>query len=224
MMMDSITERINQIRESIPESVRLIAVTKTVSVEAMRVAYQAGIRDFGENRVQEAADKQPQLEDLPDITWHLIGHLQTNKAAKAVQMFQWIQSVDSLKLALRLDRLAQELSCQPQVCLQIKLLPDENKFGWTVPELLADLPQLNDCQCIKIKGLMTIPPVGLTKSETRDVFERTRDLAQKINQQNGLNLQLEELSMGMSEDYPLAVQEGATMIRLGRVIFGARGN
>lgn len=222
--MDLITERIAQIRESIPESVRLIAVTKTVSVEAMRVAYQAGIRDFGENRVQEAADKQPQLEDLPDITWHLIGHLQTNKAAKAVQMFQWIQSVDSLKLALRLDRLAQEFSCQPQVCLQVKLLPDENKFGWTVPELLADLPQLNDCQHIKIKGLMTIPPVGLTESETSNVFERTRDLAQKINQQNGLNLQLEELSMGMSEDYPLAVQEGATMIRLGRVIFGARGN
>lgn len=222
--MDSITERIAQIRESIPESVRLIAVTKTVSVEAMRVAYQAGIRDFGENRVQEAADKQPQLEDLPDITWHLIGHLQTNKAAKAVQMFPWIHSVDSLKLALRLDHLAQELSCQPKVCLQVKLLPDENKFGWTVPELLADLPQLNDCQHIKIKGLMTIPPLGLTESETRDVFERTRELAEKIKQQNGSNLQLEELSMGMSEDYPLAVQEGATMIRLGRVIFGARRN
>lgn len=222
--MDSITERIAQIRESIPESVRLIAVTKTVSVEAMRVAYHAGIRDFGENRVQEAADKQPQLDDLPDITWHLIGHLQTNKATKAVQMFQWIHSVDSLKLALRLDHLAQELSCQPQVCLQVKLLPDENKFGWTVPEILADLPQLNDCQHIKIKGLMTIPPLGLTESQTRDVFKRTCELAEKINQQKGLNLQLEELSMGMSEDYPLAVQEGATMIRLGRVIFGARRN
>ena len=224
MIMDSITERITQIRESIPESVRLIAVTKTVSVEAMRVAYQAGIRDFGENRVQEATDKQPQLDDLPDITWHLIGHLQTNKAAKALQMFQWIHSVDSLKLALRLEYLAEELSCKPQVCLQVKLLPDENKFGWTVPELLADLPQLNDCQHIKIKGLMMIPPLGLTESETRDVFERTRELAEKIKQQNGSNLQLEELSMGMSEDYPLAIQEDATMIRVGRVSFDAWRN
>lgn len=105
-MTDWITEQIAKIRGSIPESVRLIAVTKTVSVEAMRVAYQAGIRDFAENRVQEASEKYPQLQDLSDITWHLIGNLQTNKATKALQLFQWIQSVDSLKLALRLDHLA----------------------------------------------------------------------------------------------------------------------
>ncbi|BBD53721.1 MULTISPECIES: YggS family pyridoxal phosphate-dependent enzyme [Planktothrix] len=221
-MTDWITEQIAKIRGSIPESVRLIAVTKTVSVEAMRVAYQAGIRDFAENRVQEASEKYPQLQDLSDITWHLIGNLQTNKATKALQLFQWIQSVDSLKLALRLDHLAGELGCQPQVCLQVKIIPDPNKFGWTIPELLAELPHLNDCQHLKIQGLMTIPPLGLTESETLDVFERTRELAETIRQQNWTNIRMQELSMGMSEDYSLAVQKGATMIRLGRIIFGQR--
>ncbi|VXD22931.1 conserved hypothetical protein [Planktothrix serta PCC 8927] len=223
-MTDLITEQIAKIRDSIPESVRLIAVTKTVSVEAIRIAYHAGIRDFAENRVQEAAEKHPQLQDLQDITWHLIGHLQSNKAAKALQLFQWIQSIDSLNLALRLDRLAGELGYQPQVCLQVKILPDPNKFGWTIPELLADLPQLNQCQYLKIKGLMTIPPLGLSESETLDVFERTRELAQTIQQQNWTNIEMQQLSMGMSEDYSLAIQKGATMIRLGRIIFGQRRN
>ncbi|MGL4501087.1 MAG: YggS family pyridoxal phosphate-dependent enzyme [Planktothrix sp.] len=221
-MTDLIIDQIAKIRDSIPDSVRLIAVTKTVSVEAMRIAYQAGIRDFAENRVQEAAEKSPQLQDLNDITWHLIGHLQTNKAAKALQLFKWIESVDSLKLALRLDHLAGELECQPQVCLQVKIIPDPNKFGWTIPELLAELPQLNDCQHLKIQGLMTIPPLGLTESETLDVFDRTRELAETIGQQNWTNIRMQELSMGMSEDYPLAIQKGATMIRLGRIIFGQR--
>ncbi len=224
MMIDLITEQIIKIRASLPESVRLIAVTKTVSVEAMRIAYQAGIRDFAENRVQEATEKQPQLQDLTDITWHLIGHLQSNKAAKALELFQWIQSVDSLKLALRLDHLAAELGCQPQVCLQVKILPDPNKFGWTIPELLAELPQLNECQNLKIKGLMTIPPLGLSESETLDVFARTRELAETIQHQNWTNIEMQELSMGMSEDYSLAIQKGATMIRLGRIIFGQRRN
>ncbi|CAD5967350.1 Pyridoxal phosphate homeostasis protein [Planktothrix tepida] len=223
-MIDLITEQIIKIRASIPESVRLIAVTKTVSVEAMRIAYQAGIRDFAENRVQEAAEKYPQLQDLQDITWHLIGHLQTNKATKALQLFQWIQSIDSLKLALRLDRLAGELGYQPQVCLQVKILPDPNKFGWTIPELLAELPQLNQCQHLKIKGLMTIPCLGLSESETLGVFERTRELAETIQHQNWTNIEMQQLSMGMSEDYSLAIQKGATMIRLGRIIFGQRRN
>lgn len=223
-MTDLITEQIIKIRASLPESVRLIAVTKTVSVEAMRIAYEAGIRDFAENRVQEATEKQAQLQDLTDITWHLIGHLQSNKAAKALQLFQWIQSVDSLKLALRLDHLAGELGYQPQVCLQVKILPDPNKFGWTIPELLAELPQLNECQHLKIKGLMTIPPLGLNESETLDVFARTRELAETIQDQKWTNIKMQELSMGMSDDYSLAIQKGATMIRLGRIIFGQRRN
>ena len=221
-MTDLISQQIQQIRATLPPSVRLIAVTKTVSVEAIRIAYAAGIRDFGENKVQEAIDKQAQLQDLPDISWHLIGHLQSNKAVKAIEQFDWIHSVDSLKLAQRLDRLAVEKQRSPQVCLQVKLLPDPNKYGWTVAQLWEDLPQLEQCQQIKIRGLMTIAPMGLSEAEVQTLFEKTRNLAEEIQQQYQSQLQLTELSMGMSGDYPLAVAAGATMIRLGQVIFGAR--
>jgi hypothetical protein len=221
-MTNQITERIALVRQQLPATVRLIAVTKQVSVEAMRTAYQAGIRDFGESRIQEAASKQEQLQDLPDITWHLIGSLQSNKAKKALELFQWIHSLDSLKLAQRLDRLAQELSCRPQVCLQVKILSDPNKSGWTVPELLNSLPELNHCYNLQIEGLMTIPPLNLNDAEILSVFEQTRDLADKIRQQHWPNLSMQHLSMGMSDDYQLAIQAGATMVRLGRIIFGDR--
>jgi Predicted enzyme with a TIM-barrel fold len=139
MTIASLTSRIDSIRQQLPASVRLIAVSKQVSAEAVREAYNCGVRDFGESRIQEAAEKQSQLQDLPDINWHLIGHLQANKAAKALEQFQWIHTLDSLKLATRLSRLAGEMSCSPQVCLQVKILPDPDKYGWSVPELLADL-------------------------------------------------------------------------------------
>ncbi|KKD37685.1 YggS family pyridoxal phosphate-dependent enzyme [Limnoraphis robusta] len=221
-MTHSTAERIAEIRSQVPDSVRIVAVTKTVSADVIRIAYAAGIRDFGENRIQEAMEKQEQLQDLSDITWHLIGHIQTNKAIKAVQHFQWIHSVDSLKLAQRLDRLAEESGCQPQVCLQVKILSDPNKYGWSVSQLLDDLAELNQCQHIQIQGLMTIPPLGLNDSETLNVFEQTRQLAQKIQQQRWSNLEIKELSMGMSGDYTLAIQAGATMIRPGQILFGAR--
>lgn len=219
---NAIVSRILEIRQQLPTSVRLIAVTKQVSVDLMRSAYAAGIRDFGESRLQEAETKQSQLADLPDITWHLIGHLQSNKAKKALEHFQWIHSLDSLKLAQQLDRLAKSLDNKPQVCLQVKLLPDPNKYGWAVDELFADLPQLNECQNIQIQGLMTIPPLGLADLEILTLFERTRELAENINQQNWLNIQMQHLSMGMSDDYQLAVKAGSTMVRLGTMLFGAR--
>lgn len=221
-MNDAIAKRISQIRASIPPEVRLMAVTKTVSVEAIRWAYESGVRDFGENRVQEAETKQNQLQDLTDITWHLIGHLQSNKTAKAIAQFDWIHSLDSWKLAQRLNRQAKEQSRCPKVCLQVKILPDPNKYGWTVPELLADLPHLNNCESLNIQGLMTIPPQGLTETETRSVFEQTRQLADKIRHQNWSNIKMQELSMGMSADYLLAIEAGATIIRLGQTIFGQR--
>ncbi len=221
-MTHSIVSRLAEIRSQVPDSVQIVAVSKTVAADAIRIAYEAGIRDFGESRIQEAIDKQEQLQDLSDITWHLIGHIQSNKAIKALQHFQWIHSVDSLKLAQRLDRLAQEGGYQPQVCLQVKILSDPNKYGWTVSELLNDLAELNQCQQIQIKGLMTIPPLGLNDSETLSVFQQTRELAEKIQQQGWSNLNLQHLSMGMSGDYTLAIQAGATMIRPGQIIFGAR--
>lgn len=223
-MSGLITERIAHIRQQLPPGVRLIAVTKQVSVDAMREAYAAGVRDFAESRIQEAEAKIAQLGDLPDLNWHLIGHLQSNKAKKALEQFQWIHSCDSLNLAQRLNRLAAELSLRPKVCLQVKVVPDPNKYGWTVPELLADLPELNRCDALQIQGLMTILPLGLSQQESRVVFERTRELAEKIRQQNWSNLKMHELSMGMSDDYPLAVQAGATLVRLGRIIFGERTN
>jgi pyridoxal phosphate enzyme (YggS family) len=227
-----IADRITTIRQSLPASVKLIAVTKQVPIEAMRQAYAAGVRDFGESRIQEAEAKQQQLQDLTDVVWHLIGHLQTNKAPKALQLFQWIHSVDSLKLAQHLNSLAKTMLQQhtipkqtiqkPKVCLQVKLRLDPNKYGWQVPELLADLPELNQCEYLDIRGLMTIPPLQLGDQEILDLFQETHQLASTIQGQNWPHIQMQELSMGMSGDYQLAAQAGSTMIRLGRTLFGDR--
>lgn len=234
---EKIAERLHKVRQTIPDSVKLIAVTKQVPVELMRAAYEAGVRDFGESRIQEAADKQAKLQDLTDITWHLIGHLQSNKVAKALDLFEWIHSIDSLKLAKRLDQLvASQLSAhpstahqpavhqfqRPKVCLQVKILPDPNKYGWSCAELLHDLAALNECKHLDILGLMSIPPYGLDPADTLSVFQRTRELAEQIRQQNWAHIQMQQLSMGMSDDYSLAIEAGATMIRLGRTLFGER--
>lgn len=220
--MSSIAERIAKIRNQLPERVRLIAVTKQVTVDAMREAYAAGVRDFGESRIQEAASKQAQLQDLTDVTWHMIGRLQSNKAKKALEQFQWIHSVDNLKLAQRLDHLAEQLATPPSVCLQVKMRSDPNKTGWTVAELMADLPALDQCKFLKIQGLMTIPPLGLNDLEILELFRETRELAAKIRKENWSTMRIQQLSMGMSDDYHLAIQEGATMVRLGRIVFGER--
>jgi PLP dependent protein len=217
--MTELIDRIAQFRASIPPQVRVIAVTKTVSVEAMRAAYAAGIRDFGENRVQEAEVKRLALADLTDVTWHFIGHLQSNKAKGAIELFDWIQSVDSLKLAQRLDRLAQEQNRHLHVCLQVKLLSDPNKAGFSVEELWDALPQLAALPHLQMRGLMVIPPLDLDASQTVRVFQQAKELIEKMQQQG---LQVDQLSMGMSDDYALAIQAGATMIRPGRILFGAR--
>lgn len=215
-------EKLAEIRQTLPDTVRLIAVTKRVPVEVMREAYAAGVRDFGESRIQEAEAKQAELQDLADITWHLIGHLQSNKAQKALELFDWIHSVDDLSLAQRLNRLAEPLERKPSVLLQVKILPDPNKYGWAIAELLNDLPVLDQCQHLNIQGLMAIPPLNLDEITTRSVFEQTRNLAVQIQQQGWSHLKMHHLSMGMSSDYPLAVQAGATMIRLGTSLFGSR--
>jgi PLP dependent protein len=218
----TIADNIETIRRDLPASVRLMVVSKQVPATLMREAYAVGIRDFGESRVQEAEAKQQELADLPDICWHGIGHLQSNKVRKAVQIFDWIHSVDSLKLATQIDRVAAELETSPNICLQVKILPDPDKYGWTIPELLNDLPQLERCQHLKIRGLMAIPPLGLTTAQTQDLFERARDLSHQISQQPGAKLHLSELSMGMSGDYLQAIAAGSTTIRLGSIIFGDR--
>lgn len=219
MMSQAIREKITNIRQNLPAKVRLVAVSKYVSVEEIRAAYDAGIRDFGENKIQDMEGKKAQLQDLSDITWHLIGHLQTNKAKKALELFDWIHSVDSLALAQKLNRLAGELSSQPQILLQVKILPDPNKFGWEIEQLMQDLPALNDCTNLNIRGLMVIAPLGLNETETLDFFQQARQLSAAIAQQNWSHISMADLSMGMSGDYPLAVQAGATIVRLGQILF-----
>ncbi len=216
----SIAEKIQEINQHLTPDVRLIAISKKVSVAKMREAYAAGIRDFGENRLQEALEKQEQLQDLDDICWHFIGHLQSNKAKPALESMDWIHTVDSMKLLNRLNKLAGELNRRPKICLQVKMLPDPNKYGWSSEELLAACPELSAVENLSIQGLMTMLPLGLFDSEILEAFQATRKFRDKINQTS--NLQLSELSMGMSGDYLLAIKAGATMIRVGRTIFGER--
>jgi pyridoxal phosphate enzyme (YggS family) len=218
----NIADRIDSVRRTLPTGVRLIAVSKKMPSEAIRLAYGAGLRDFGESQVQEAIAKQAQLGDLTDITWHLIGHLQGNKARKAVNHFQWIHSVDSLKLAERLERYAAEAQCQPRCCLQVKLRDDPSKTGFDVADLWSVLPQLNALHHLTICGLMVIPPFGLPAADNQGIFEQARALADQINGHGFEGIQIKELSMGMSGDYATAISAGATMVRLGTILFGKR--
>ena len=220
--MSHISRQIKSIRLEIPQNTKLIAITKQVGIEPMREAYAAGIRDFGENRLQEALTKQEQLQDLADLSWHFIGHIQKNKAKKVIEHFDWIHSVDSLALATRLNRLAGELNLMPKVFLQVKILSDPQKYGWSVEQLWQELSELNQYQHLNVRGLMTILPLGLSSNEVLKAFEEVQQLATAIAQKSYSNLTMQELSMGMSGDYKWAIQAGATQIRLGRIIFGER--
>jgi PLP dependent protein len=218
----SMAERIAALRQTIPTQVRIIAVSKTFPAQCIREAYAAGLRDFAESRLQEAIAKQAQLADLSDITWHFIGHLQRNKAKQTLLHFSWIHSVDSLALAQRLNDLARGSSVAPDLCLQVKLRTDPQKYGWTSEELMAALPSLCELKYLNLCGLMTILPLGLTPAAQLLAFQELKAIAQTIQKHPTYPLPLVELSMGMSQDYPLATQAGATMIRLGRILFGNR--
>ncbi|PZU94708.1 MAG: YggS family pyridoxal phosphate-dependent enzyme [Pseudanabaena sp.] len=211
-----IAERINRIRASISPEVKLVAVSKYTTTEAIRAAYAAGIRDFGESRVQESKVKQTELADL-DITWHMIGSLQSNKAKSAFAQFDWIHSIDRLSLAEQCDRLVQETGKSPKLLLQVKLADDPSKSGWSESELLADLAQLKNLQKLQIVGLMTILPLGLSEAQAYEVFSLAVQLAAKLRSLGWENIQ--ELSMGMSADYAIAVKAGASIIRVGNQIF-----
>ena len=201
-----------------PASVRLVAVTKTFPPEVIRAGYECGLRDFGENRVQEFCEKLPQLH-LPDATFHLIGHLQSNKVHQAMS-FDWIQTVDSERLALRLQEAAGAVGKKVAVLVQVKLGEEPGKSG--VPEqegqplaaLVARLDQL------ELKGLMTLPPYTDDPEGARPYFRRLRLLRDRLRD-SGLP-QVQELSMGMTHDFPIAIEEGATIVRIGTAIFGPR--
>ena len=201
-----------------PASIRLVAVTKTFPPEVIRAGYECGLRDFGENRVQEFCEKLPQL-NLPAARFHLIGHLQSNKVHRAMR-FDWIQTVDSERLARRLNEAAGTAGKRVAVLVQVNLGEEAAKSG--VPEqeaqplaaLVATLDRL------ELKGLMTLPPYTDDPEGARPYFRRLRELRDRLRE-SGLP-QLRELSMGMTHDFPIAIEEGATIVRIGTAIFGPR--
>jgi pyridoxal phosphate enzyme (YggS family) len=217
--VSELVQHIAQFRAAIAPQVRIVAVTKQVDAIAVRAAYAAGLRDFGESRIQEADAKRQALADLTDVNWHLIGHLQTNKVQKAIALFDWIHSIDSLKLAERIDRVAAEQQRTPQLLLQVKLVDDPNKSGWSREQLLTDLPALSNLTHVQIRGLMAIAPLNLSSDQIFDLFKKTYEFAQEIEQQKLPNIQMDQLSMGMSNDYQEGIRAGATLIRPGRVLF-----
>ena len=221
-LTNRLAERLRNIQQRIPPTVRLIAVTKTFPPSAVRAAYQLGIRDFGENKVQEALAKQAELGDLADVTWHFIGHLQSNKTRKVLENFDWIHAIDSEKLAVRLDRQAAELGRCPTCCLQVKLAPDPTKSGFKQSEVMAALPVLDRLSHINIAGLMAIAPYGLPAERTQEIFEQAKRLADEIEQQGLARVKMGELSMGMSADFEQAIAAGATAVRIGSGLFGRR--
>jgi PLP dependent protein len=204
-----------------PASVRLIAVSKTFPIDAVRVAYAAGQREFGENRVQEALQKISGSTDL-SIRWHLLGHLQMNKARKAVAAFAMIQSVDSVELLRKLDRDAEEAGQAPELLIQVDLAAEATKFGAPLIEVPRLLEAAAGCRAARIVGLMTLPPVPDTPEDARPWFRRLRDLRDERRSAGAPATMLRELSMGMSGDFEIAIQEGATLVRVGTAIFGSR--
>ncbi|MBU8902484.1 MAG: YggS family pyridoxal phosphate-dependent enzyme [Victivallales bacterium] len=200
------------------QSVKLIAVSKTFPAEAVQSAYDVEQRLFGENKVQDLALKNAAL--AKDIEWHMIGHLQSNKVKLAVENADYIHAVDSVKLLQRIDRLAGELGRSPKVFLEINISGEKSKFGADT-ELVRELAQAaTQCENISVAGLMTMAPFGVPEDELRFVFSSLRKL--RDNLQTEFNLDLPELSMGMSGDFEIAIEEGATMIRVGTSIFGKR--
>ena len=204
-----------------PSSVRLIAVSKTCPLDAIEEAYAAGHRDFGENRVQEALQKIGTSTE-PDIRWHLLGHLQTNKARKAAGAFASIQSVDSVELLHRLDSAALEAGANPEMLIQVAIGHETTKFGAPPTDVPRILKAGAGLEAARIVGLMTIPPPAQTPEDARPWFKRLRELRDQYQASGVPPVMLRELSMGMSGDFEVAIQEGATMVRVGTSIFGSR--
>ncbi|MCL0087193.1 YggS family pyridoxal phosphate-dependent enzyme [Dehalococcoidia bacterium] len=195
-----------------PEEVTLVAITKTIGPAAIRAAFQAGLRHFGENRVQEAKPKLGELENIrTQCTWHMVGHLQTNKAKTAGALFDIIQSVDSVRLAEFLSRHAQKTI---PILLEVNIAGEASKSGFSTGEVFSAMKEIGRMPKLEIKGLMTIAPLASDPEEVRPVFRRLRELRNSMG--------LDHLSMGMTDDFEVAIEEGSTMVRIGRAIFGER--
>jgi len=207
-----------------PDKISLMAVSKTQPPERIREAYDAGQRLFGENRVQDFAAKIGALRDLPAAQWHMIGHLQTNKAAKTVELFRAVDSVDSLKLADKLDAEARKFGKKLDVLIEINVGGEEAKNGAApnspaLEELLLAAPHLH---ALMFRGLMTVPPFTDDPEGARPYFRKLRELRNAIAARKLPAVDMDELSMGMSHDFEVAIEEGSTCVRIGTAVFGAR--
>jgi len=217
-----VKQRIQNVCNSIafdPSSITIVAVSKNRTPEEIKQVIKAGIFNIGENRVQEAVSKYKVLKDIPQIKWHMVGHLQTNKAKDAVRIFDLIQSVDSLHLAEKINKCAEKIKKVQEVLIEVKTSSEPTKFGLRPDRLLELLKEIANFKNLKIKGLMTIAPYFAHPQDTRPFFRILRELKEKVNQQNEIPLKLEILSMGMSNDFEIAIEEGSNMLRIGRAIF-----
>jgi PLP dependent protein len=230
----AISDNIARIRERIaqaaaragrnPDSITLMAVSKVMEADRIRLAYESGARVFGENRVQEFEGKSSALKDLREAEWHLIGHLQTNKAKKAVELFHAVDSVDSLRLAEKLNQAAQQANKVLPVLIEINVGGEESKSGVAPgsPELEDLLQSGQRLEHLQVCGLMTIPPFTEYPQDSRPYFRRVRELRDTIADRKLQGIQMDVLSMGMSHDFEVAIEEGSTCVRVGTAIFGER--
>ncbi len=203
--------------------VELIAVSKTVSAEFVRSAINSGVKILGENRVQEAEPKMSELSDLREkVEWHLIGHLQSNKARKAVTLFDVVQTIDNEELALRLDRIANESGKKLSVMLEVNLGEETSKAGAKKSEVFLLIEKVAQLKFLELKGLMTVPPFLDDPEDVRPFFRELRNLRDEALRLGLAGSNFSHLSMGMSHDFEVAIEEGATFIRIGTALFGAR--
>jgi PLP dependent protein len=215
--LEAVESRIRQAAERCGRKrsdVTLVAVSKKFSADRIQEAYRAGVREFGENYVQEFAEKRPHLQDAEGARFHLIGHLQSNKARQACDLFDVIETADSAKLLKRLDVAAAERGRTTEVLLEVKLSGEESKSGAQPDELPELLASAKTCPSIRVTGLMTMPPWSDDAEQSRPFFQRLAELARRFG--------LPKLSMGMSHDFEVAIEEGATLIRVGTALFGPR--
>jgi len=204
-----------------PSEIRIVAVSKTVPADRLKSAVSEGVTVLGENYIQEAREKITALSHLP-VSWHFIGHLQSNKAKYAVRLFDLIHSVDSLKLAQEIDRQAQRIDKIQEILVQVNVALEDSKSGTTLagaPALVRDISRLSH---IRIKGLMTMPPFFDAPEKARPFFRALRMLSRELSGLDIPNVEMRELSMGMSGDFEAAISEGATLVRVGTAIFGSR--
>jgi pyridoxal phosphate enzyme (YggS family) len=223
----NILERISSAARRVarePDEVTLMAVSKTFSPELIREAYSSGLRVFGENRVQEFSGKIESLVDLKEADWHMIGHLQTNKAVKAVELFDAVDSLDSLRLARRLNSAAQQLEKKLPVLIEINVGGEAAKSGIDPesPELERILQAAPELEQLEFRGLMTVPPFAENPEEARSYFRKLRELRDRIASRRLPRVAMDVLSMGMSHDFEVAIEEGSTCVRVGTAIFGER--